>query len=65
MSLRDAACYTLTLIPSLKDPTVVELVENYNGPAEGDRRQIARFARVREDREGEVYSAAIYGEPNP
>ena len=62
MSLRDAACYTLTLVPSLQDPKVLELVENYNGPSSGPRAQVSRFARVRETKEGEVYSAAIHGE---
>ncbi|ORX36072.1 hypothetical protein BD324DRAFT_521824 [Kockovaella imperatae] len=61
MSLRDAACYSLTLVPSLADPKVLELVENYNGPTDGPRAQTPRFARVKEQpRDKEVYSAAIY-----
>lgn len=55
MSLRDLACYTLSLIPSSTDPKVVELVETVQG------KEQARFARVRERREGEVYTAVIYG----
>ncbi|WVQ85240.1 hypothetical protein IAT38_007405 [Cryptococcus sp. DSM 104549] len=55
MSLRDTSCYTLTLSPSPRDPAVMELVETV---AVG--RDEARYARVKERREGEVYSAAIY-----
>ena len=58
MSLRDLSCYTLTLIPSLKDPTVIELVEHLQ-----DGKEQSRYARVRENLEGEACSAAIYGEP--
>lgn len=58
MSLRDKACYTLTLVPSLQDPNVLELVENFGGSnAE------TRYGRVREKNlDGEVYSATLYGE---
>lgn len=57
MSLRDTACYTLTLIPSFQDPRALELVEVLqNG------KQESRYARVREKVDGEVYSAAIYGQ---
>ena len=57
MSLRDRACYTLTLVPSSQDPSIIELVEALEGGKEE-----SRYARVREDRaEGEVYTAAIYG----
>lgn len=55
MSLRDLACYTLTLKPHEKDPKVTELVS-----VEGGREE-HRFARVREEREGEAYSSSIYG----
>jgi len=55
MSLRDLACYTLTLQPHASDPNVTELVTVENG------REEHRFARVREQREGEAYSSAIYG----
>ncbi|ORY33706.1 hypothetical protein BCR39DRAFT_518688 [Naematelia encephala] len=56
MSLRDTACYTLHLIPSSQDPNIIEAVENLIADAENT----ARYARVREVREGEIYSAAIY-----
>jgi hypothetical protein len=55
MSLRDTACYTLTLKPSTTDPKVVELTSIQG------RREEHRFARVREQKEGEAYSSAIYG----
>lgn len=58
MALRDKACYTLNLIPSLKDPTIIELVENLTA----DKEVEAKYVRVREDRDGEVYSSVIYGE---
>lgn len=56
MSLRDTSCYTLTLIPSLQDPSVIELVEDYQNV-----KHESRYARVKENNEGEAYSAAIYG----
>ena len=58
MSLRDLACYTLSLVPSLRDPNVIELVEKLKifGKEE------SRYVRVKEKIEGEAYSAAIYGE---
>jgi hypothetical protein len=56
MSLRDLACYTLTLKPSTVDPTVIELTSTESG------REEHRFARVREQKEGEAYSSSIYGE---
>jgi hypothetical protein len=59
MSLRDLACYTLTLKPHEKDPNVTELVSVENG------REEHRFARVREERDGEVYSSSIYGMSPP
>jgi hypothetical protein len=59
MSLRDLACYTLTLKPHQKDPKVTELVSVENG------REEHRFARVREERDGEVYSSSIYGMSPP
>jgi hypothetical protein len=55
MSLRDLACYTLTLKPHEKDPKVTELVSVENG------REEHRFARVREVKDGEAYSSSIYG----
>jgi hypothetical protein len=55
MSLRDLACYTLTLKPHEQDPKVTELVSVENG------REEHRFARVREVRDGEAYSSSIYG----
>lgn len=55
MSLRDLACYTLTLKPHEKDSKVIELVSVENG------REEHRFARVREVRDGEAYSSSIYG----
>jgi hypothetical protein len=55
MSLRDLACYTLTVKPHTSDLNVTELVAVENGKEEH------RFARVREQKEGEAYSAAIYG----
>ncbi|KAL7424770.1 hypothetical protein Q5752_000454 [Cryptotrichosporon argae] len=58
MSLRDKACYTLTLVPSLADPAVLELVEAHAG-ADGGAGE-ARYARVREARDGEVYSCGMY-----
>lgn len=57
MALRDKACYTLSLVPSLRDPNVLELVEAGVG-LKGE----ARYARVRETRDGEVYSSVLYGE---
>lgn len=53
MALRDASCYTLSAEPSRQDPAVVELKES-NGDV--------RYARVREQVPGELYSAALYGE---
>jgi hypothetical protein len=55
MSLRDLACYTLTFKSSPSDPKVAELVTVERG------REETRFARVREQKEGEAYSSAIYG----
>lgn len=55
MSLRDQACYTLQLQPSSTDPDISELHQ-----VEGVRKEV-RYARVKEVREGEVCSAAIYG----
>jgi hypothetical protein len=61
MSLRDKACYTLTLVPA-PQPGVLYLVENYNAGRSVDEQEI-RYGRVREtSRDGEVYSAALYGE---
>lgn len=55
MSLRDQSCYTLELQQSPSDPAVVELVE-----LDGTRRE-SRYARVREGKHGEAYSAAVFG----
>ena len=55
MSLRDLACYTLTLKPHEQDSKVTELVSVEHG------REEHRFARVREVRDGEAYSSSIYG----
>ena len=55
MSLRDLACYTLTLRPHEKDKNVTELISVENG------REEHRFARLREERDGEAYSSSIYG----
>ncbi|CAD6568844.1 MAG: hypothetical protein TREMPRED_004793 [Tremellales sp. Tagirdzhanova-0007] len=55
MSLRDTACYTLLLIPSLKDPNVLELIE-----AHQPGNQESRYVRVRERQEGEALSGVIY-----
>ncbi|KAK8866030.1 hypothetical protein IAR55_001181 [Kwoniella newhampshirensis] len=57
MSLRDTSCYTLTLRLSPSDSSVVELVESL-GPAKGNEEP--RYARVRERKENETYSAALY-----
>jgi hypothetical protein len=56
MSLRDTACYTLTVVNSTREPGVVEL-----GEASSSRREEARYARVREKREKEAYSSVLYG----
>lgn len=56
MALRDLACYTLNLKPT-PDPKITEL-----SAIEG-RSEVSRYARVRDQVEGEVYSSAIYGEP--
>ena len=58
MSLRDTACYTLLLIPSLSDPNVLELIE-----AHQPGNQESRYVRVKEKAEGEALSGVIYGEP--
>lgn len=55
MSLRDQACYTLELQPSESDPAVLELLEVVGGSKQ------PRYARVKEGREGEAYSSALYG----
>jgi len=55
MSLRDLACYTLTLRPLEQNSKVTELVSVENG------REEHRFARVREVKDGEAYSSSIYG----
>jgi len=57
MSLRDAACYTLSITPT-SDPNMVELVEVANTAARGE----TRYVRVRESREAETYSGVVYGE---
>nr|ODN99764.1 hypothetical protein L204_02200 [Cryptococcus depauperatus CBS 7855] len=57
MALRDKSCYTLTLKPSAARSSVVELIESY-GPARGD--EPPRYARVKETKEEEGYSAAIF-----
>lgn len=58
MSLRDKSCYTLTIHPSNADPAISELIESV-GPATGNEKP--RYARVKETREDESYSSAIYG----
>lgn len=58
MSLRDKSCYTLTIHPSNTDPAIFELIESV-GPATGNEKP--RYARVKETREDESYSSAIYG----
>lgn len=55
MSLRDQACYTLELQPSPSDPGLLELVEVVGVSKE------PRYARVRESKDGEAYSSALYG----
>ncbi|XAO27161.1 hypothetical protein I312_106003 [Cryptococcus bacillisporus CA1280] len=57
MSLRDKSCYTLTIHPSNADPAISELIESV-GPATGNEKP--RYARVKETREDESYSSAIY-----
>ncbi|WVO24484.1 uncharacterized protein IAS62_005852 [Cryptococcus decagattii] len=57
MSLRDKSCYTLTIHPSNTDPAIFELIESV-GPATGNEKP--RYARVKETREDESYSSAIY-----
>ncbi|KJE05046.1 hypothetical protein I311_01139 [Cryptococcus gattii NT-10] len=57
MSLRDKSCYTLTIHPSDADPAIFELMESV-GPATGNEKP--RYARVKETREDEGYSSAIY-----
>jgi len=59
MALRDKACYTLTLNPSPADPNMLELLEP---PAPPSGKPEARYVRLRETRDGEVYSGVIYGE---
>lgn len=58
MSLRDKSCYTLTIHPYNTDPAIFELIESV-GPATGNEKP--RYARVKETREDESYSSAIYG----
>lgn len=58
MSLRDTACYTLTISPSASSAGVTELLESLDIAASTPR---ARYARLREKREGEAYSSVIYG----
>lgn len=53
MALRDASCYALSVEPSRKDPSILELKEN-----SGE----VRYARVREQVDGEAYATALYGE---
>ena len=57
MALRDSACYTLLIHPT-KDPAIVEILEE--GPG-GRSEPEARYARVKEKKEGEEYSATLYG----
>ncbi|KAE8542855.1 hypothetical protein D1P53_000918 [Cryptococcus gattii VGV] len=57
MSLRDKSCYTLTIRPSNTDLAIFELIESV-GPATGNEKP--RYARVKETREDESYSSAIY-----
>ncbi|BEJ16841.1 hypothetical protein CspHIS471_0602420 [Cutaneotrichosporon sp. HIS471] len=59
LTLRDKACYSLSLVPSPQQD-VLYLVENYNPSRAVDDQQI-RYGRVREpSKDGEVYSAALY-----
>lgn len=53
MALRDASCYTLSVEPSRNEPSVFELKENGGE---------VRYARVREQVNGEAYATALYGE---
>lgn len=65
MALRDKGLYTLRLLPAAQNPTVLEVVEGGSIPGAGPSSTgggDARFARVREGREGEVYSSVLYGE---
>ena len=59
MSLRDTACYTLT-INATPDPNMVELVELSTMPTPTPTRD-TRYVRVKESREEEAYSGVIYG----
>ncbi|KAL1410400.1 hypothetical protein Q8F55_004410 [Vanrija albida] len=63
MALRDKGLYTLRLLPSAQNPAVLEVVEGGAIPGAGPSSTgggEVRFARVREPREGEVYSAVLY-----
>jgi hypothetical protein len=59
MALRDTNCYTLFFVPSTSDPSITEVVEELFPP--GKTRK-AKYARLRECKEGETYSSGIYGE---
>ncbi|WOO85233.1 uncharacterized protein LOC62_06G008733 [Vanrija pseudolonga] len=63
MALRDKGLYTLRLLPAAQNPAVLEVVEGGAiagaGPSSTGGGE-ARFARVREGREGEVYSSVLY-----
>lgn len=58
MSLRDKACYTLTLDPSPLQPGIIELNEFL---VDGSKAHQAQYIRAREEKEGEAYSASVYG----
>lgn len=58
MSLRDKACPFLTLVQSETNPAIVEFREGTTISYKGD----VRYGRVREPRDGEVYSSVLYGE---
>ncbi|WVW82428.1 hypothetical protein I302_104438 [Kwoniella bestiolae CBS 10118] len=57
MALRDANCYTLTLSQSNTDPSIIQLSESFGQLA---NKVEPRYARVREKRDDEAYSSAIY-----
>ncbi|OCF55343.1 hypothetical protein L486_06823 [Kwoniella mangroviensis CBS 10435] len=59
MALRDANCYTLTVGQSSTDPSIIQLSESLGQLGNKDE---PRYARVREKRDDEAYSSAIYGE---
>ena len=70
MALRDTACYTLFITPSGRHADHAELSESgssSSGPSTNpgngseEKKGQLRYVRVKESREGEVYSSVIYG----